>query len=150
MNQRTAPLHHVPRLVATLIHVAGERGITRARINLRPENLGGIEVRLQSTTAGVSAHLVADSPVAARLLTEGGDDLRRSLEARAVNLLSLEVATSGEERRAAHPRRTQDADALTGKTRRSGYGDETGDAPAARAATEVLALPCGLLVDVLA
>ncbi len=69
VTQRTAPLHHVPRVVATLLHVAGERGITHARISLRPEDLGGIEVRLQSSPAGISAQLVADSPEAARLLT---------------------------------------------------------------------------------
>jgi len=66
VTQRTAPLHHVPRVVGTLLHVAHEKGITHAKISLRPDDLGGIEVRLQSSPHGVSAHLVADSPEAAR------------------------------------------------------------------------------------
>jgi hypothetical protein len=65
-----------------------------------------------------------------------------------VNLLSLEVSTSGEERRGAQPGETHDADALAGTTRVG--GDETPEAPAAPAATETLELPGGLLVDVLA
>jgi flagellar hook-length control protein FliK len=150
VTQRTAPLHHVPRVVATLIHVAGERGITRARINLRPEDLGGIEVRLQSTAAGITAQLVADSPEAARLLHQAGDDLRRSLEARDVNLLSLEVSTSGEERRGAQPGETPDPDAIGGPVSTGATEGESTDTPVAAEATEVLELPGGLLVDVLA
>ena len=51
-------------------------------------------MRLQTTPQGVSAQLVADSPEAARMLSQASDDLRRSLEARDVNLLSLDVSTS--------------------------------------------------------
>jgi flagellar hook-length control protein FliK len=147
VTQRTAPLHHVPRVTATLIHVASERGITRARINLRPEDLGGIEVRLQTGPAGVSAHLVADSPEAARLLTQAGDDLRRSLEARDVNLLSLEVSTSGEERRGAQPGEDLDFDTWRGPAD-AADGEAAPAEPVAT--TQTLELPGGLLVDVLA
>jgi flagellar hook-length control protein FliK len=135
-------------VVATLLHVAGERGITHARISLRPEDLGGIEVRLQSSPAGISAQLVADSPEAARLLSQAGDDLRRSLEARDVNLLSLEVSTSGDQRRGDQPGQTSDPDAPTGAPATTGDAEEAAPAPAA--APTVLELPGGLLVDVLA
>jgi flagellar hook-length control protein FliK len=150
VTQRTAPLHHVPRVTATLLHVASDRGITRARINLRPEDLGGIEVRLQSSAAGITAHLVADSPEAARLLHQAGDDLRRSLEQRDVNLLSLEVSTSGEERRGAQPGawETQQDDARAAASGEPGADGDAADAPAP--VTQTLELPGGLLVDVLA
>src|SRR5919107_520371 len=92
-----------PQAVATLLHVAADRGITRARLALRPAELGGVEVQLSSTAAGITARLVADSPEAARMLAHAGEELRRSLEARDVTLISLEVATSGEERREAAP-----------------------------------------------
>jgi flagellar hook-length control protein FliK len=147
-TQRTAPLHHVPRVTAMLLHVAAERGITRARINLRPEDLGGIEVRLQSSAAGVTAHLVADSPEAARLLAQAGDDLRRSLESRDVNLLSLEVSTSNQERRGDQPGQTPETDFLGRPV--SSKADPTPAAPEPVAATQTLELPGGLLVDVLA
>ena len=42
---------------------------------------------------------MADSPQAARLLQQAADDLRRSLAAQNVELLSLDVSTSGDERR---------------------------------------------------
>jgi flagellar hook-length control protein FliK len=149
VTQRTAPLHHVPRVVATLLHVAHERGVSHAKISLRPEDLGGIEVRLQSSPAGVSAQLVADSPEAARLLAQAGDDLRRSLEARDVNLLSLEVSTSSDQRRGEQPGQTHDPDAVIG-ARAASAGAEPDEAPVAPAPVSVLELPGGLLVDVLA
>ena len=149
VTQSTAPLHHVPRVVATLLHVASDRGISHAKISLRPEDLGGIEVRLQSSPAGISAQLVADSPEAARLLAQAGDDLRRSLEARDVNLLSLEVSTSGDQRRGEQPGETPDPDAAGPDS--PGDGEEAVTAPAdAGAPVSVLELPGGLLVDVLA
>ena len=81
--------------------LAAERGVTHARLNLKPVELGGIEVRLQSTPQGVSAQLVADSPEAARMLTQASDDLRRQLADRNVNLLSLDVSTSSDQRQVA-------------------------------------------------
>ena len=51
-----------------MLHIAAERGVTHARLNLKPVELGGIEVRLQTTPQGISAQLVADSPEAARML----------------------------------------------------------------------------------
>jgi flagellar hook-length control protein FliK len=153
-TQRTAPLHHVPRVVGTLLHVAHEKGITHARISLRPDDLGGIEVRLQSSPQGVSAQLVADSPEAARLLAQAGDDLRRSLEARDVHLLSLEVSTSGDQQRQGErPGQTSDPDAPAAPGRVSGEaeGDDAVEAPVGVGGVgSMLELPGGLLVDVLA
>jgi flagellar hook-length control protein FliK len=147
---RAAPLHHAPQAVATLLHVAAERGITRAHIALRPADLGGIEIRLQQTAAGVAAQVVADSPEAARLLAQAGEDLRRSLEARDVTLISLEVSTSGEQRRDA-PGGRDGAEGFDGPTRASHGGGEPEEAAAAEVPTQtVIELPGGLLVDVLA
>ena len=121
------PLHRAPAAVATLLHVAAERGITHARMALRPAELGGIEIRLQSSAAGVAAQVVADSPEAARLLAQAGDDLRRALEARDVTLLSLEVSTSSEQR--------------SREGARGERTDETGAAPTADRPTEADARP---------
>jgi len=146
---RAATLPQAPAAVATLLHVAAERGITHARMALRPAELGGIEIRLQSTPAGVAAQVIADSPEAARLLTQAGDDLRRALEARDVTLVSLEVSTSTEQQRRESGRGEfafPGDDAHPGG-RRGPDGDEA-EAPAA--VHSVIELPGGLLVDVLA
>ena len=145
--ERAVPLQRAPAAVATFLHVAAERGITHARMALRPAELGGIEIRLQATAAGIAAQVVADSPEAARLLAQAGDDLRRALEARDVTLLSLEVSTSSEQR--------------SREGARGERTDETGSAPTTDHPTEadkadasithsVIELPGGLLVDVLA
>ncbi len=142
--ERAVPLHRAPAAVATLLHVAAERGITHARMTLRPAELGGIEIRLQATAAGIAAQVVADSPEAARLLTQAGDDLRRALEAREVTLLSLEVSTSSEER-SRESARGERSDAGQ-STDRAPAGDEPTTSPT----QTVIELPGGLLVDVLA
>jgi flagellar hook-length control protein FliK len=143
--ERAAPLHRAPVAVAALLHVAADRGITRARIALKPVELGGIEIRLQTTAGGVAAQVVADSPEAAKLLAQAGDDLRRALEARDVTLLSLEVSTSGDERRES-ARGGERAPAAEPR------GPATTPDTAPEPATEptVIELPGGLLVDVLA
>jgi hypothetical protein len=136
-----------------LLHVAVDRGISRARINLRPADLGGIEVRLQSSAAGVSAHLVADSPEAARLLSLAGDDLKRQLADSNVNLLSLDVSTTGDDRRETP---AGGAAAGFGDGERPRHDSAGGARTAAALPTDpepvetTIALPSGVLVDVLA
>jgi Flagellar hook-length control protein FliK len=135
---------------AALLHLAADRGVTHARLNLKPVELGGIEVRLQSTPEGVSAQLVADSPEAARMLTQAGDDLRKQLADQNVNLLSLDVSTSGDQQQ--NPARFgADAGGDTGyrgssRLRPVGLADVAAPAPA----ESTLLLPTGVLVDVLA
>jgi flagellar hook-length control protein FliK len=145
----SVPLYRAPAAVSTLLHVAVERGITRARMALRPAELGGIEIRLQATAGGIAAQVVADSPEAARLLAQAGDDLRRALEARDVTLISLEVSTSSDERQRHSARGdwsgSRDADLTT-----DGRTIADGDAEPAPTTQTVIELPGGLLVDVLA
>jgi flagellar hook-length control protein FliK len=147
LPHRSTPLHRAPHAVAQLLQVATERGISRARLQLRPADLGGIEIRLQSSSAGVTAQVVADSPEAAKLLAQAADDLRRSLERHDVTLLQLDVSTAGDDRFqsaghsaaevAAHaPRGAAEADA-----------DIASDDPSPETTVQ---LPSGLLVDVLA
>jgi flagellar hook-length control protein FliK len=153
--ERAVPLYRAVETTGLLLHVAAERGVTHARLNLKPVELGGIEVRLQSTPLGVSAQLVADSPEAARMLTQAGDDLRRQLAERDVTLLSLDVSTSSEQR---HENTAGGFGAFGDDNYRPGFGSsqrtggstaETADAAPAGAET-TLVLPDGVLVDVLA
>jgi flagellar hook-length control protein FliK len=153
---RLVPMGRVVENTAALLHVAAERGVTHARLNLKPVELGGIEVRLRATADGVAAQLVADSPEAARMLSQAGDDLRRQLADQNVNLLSLDVSTSGDQQQGAAQ---FSADAGAGDGYRSGGSSRASrtatdldpDGALAPAATETtLLLPTGVLVDVLA
>jgi flagellar hook-length control protein FliK len=152
-----ATLAQAPRAVGQLIHLASERGVQHARLNLKPVELGGIEIRLVASSAGVTAHVVADSPEAARLLQQAGDDLRRSLADNNVELLSLDVSTSDQERR--------DASAAGGGFEQFGESGPRGrdglgrpqsaggadtDLPTSSTQESVIELPDGVLVDVLA
>jgi flagellar hook-length control protein FliK len=140
---------------AALLHLAAERGVTHARLNLKPVELGGIEVRLQSTPEGVAAQLVADSPEAARMLSQAGDDLRKQLADQNVNLLSLDVSTSGDQQQQGAAQFGADAGADNGyrgsSSRLRPVGLAATDGVAAPAPAEsTLLLPTGVLVDVLA
>ena len=147
----TAPLHQAPRAVAQLLQVAVDRGITHAKLNLRPVELGGIEIRLQTSAAGVTAQVIADSPEAAKLLEQAAGDLRRSLERHDVTLLSLDVSTAGEDRFGASSGASSD---LSGETARhhglDGRGDEAETPDEQPAVETTVQLPDGLLVDILA
>ena len=148
----TAALHQAPRAVAQLLHVAVDRGITHAKLNLRPVELGGIEIRLQSSAAGVTAQVIADSPAAAKLLEQAASDLRRSLERQDVTLLSLDVSTAGDDRPAGSSGASSDL--FPGETARhhglSGRGDDAESPDEQPVVATTVQLPDGLLVDVLA
>jgi flagellar hook-length control protein FliK len=144
LAQTAAPLHQAPRAVAQVLELALERGIAQAKLNLRPAELGGIEIRLQTSAAGVTAQVIADSPEAARLLHQAADDLRRSLERHDVTLLSLDVSTTGDGRPDASADPARERERL-----RSAHGlDRKADEPPA--VLETVQLPDGLHVDVLA
>ena len=149
--ERTVPMHRAPAAVATLLHVAAERGITHAKMALRPVELGGIEIRLQASAAGIAAQVIADSPEAAKLLAQAGDDLRRALEAREVTLISLEVSTTADhqQRQSARGEWSDLRDAGPTSSNRTA-GDAEDDAAPAPTNQTVIELPGGLLVDVLA
>jgi hypothetical protein len=150
---RLVPMGRVVENTAALLQVAANRGVTHARLNLKPVELGGIEVRLQSTPEGISAQLVADSPEAAKMLSQAGDDLRKQLADQNVNLLSLDVSTSGDQQQnPAHFGADAGADngfrGGSSRLRPVGLAGEDTGAPAPAEST--LLLPTGVIVDVLA
>ena len=152
--ERAVPLSRAVATTGVLLHLASERGVTHARLNLKPVELGGIEVKLHSTPAGIHAQLIADSPEAARMLSQAGDDLRRQLEDRDVNLLSLDVSTSSDQR---NDQPGFSADGFGDDYRPGGYPssyrgshEDTVLMESPAAADTVLVLPDGVHVDVLA
>ena len=67
-----------------------------------------------------------------------------------MNLLSLEVSTSGDQRRGDQPGETPDPDAVAGGPIAPAEGGDAATAGGRDSITTVLELPGGLLVDVLA
>jgi flagellar hook-length control protein FliK len=140
------PLGRAAEAVENVIRLASARGVTHARIALRPAELGSVDVHLRSTAEGIVARVVAHSAETVQTLQHAAGDLRRSLEEQGLQLLSLDIAHS-DERFAG--RSGSDAGEPAG-------GHREADAPAGSAIddspteTTTLRLPNGVLVDVLA
>jgi flagellar hook-length control protein FliK len=127
--------------------MAGANGFTRARVTLRPAELGGVEVFLREGSAGLTATVVADTPHAAQLLQSSATELQRRLAAQGLELSSLQISVGGESAGAAHGGRDgQGAAGASGTGARSASTE-----PAAEAEkTQTIDLGGGVLVDVLA
>jgi flagellar hook-length control protein FliK len=150
---RSVPLSRAAEAVENVIRLGSARGVTHARMSLRPAELGGIEIRLQQTAGGLVASVVADGVQAAQALQQAGHDLRRQLQAHGIELQSLDISYSGDERSGARSAETRTGDG----ERRSSTGDSShatdgGDLNPTdeTTATSTLELPGGVLVDVLA
>ena len=129
-----------------VVSVANRRGSATARITLRPDTLGGVQVKLRAGRDGVSAELVADSAHAAQALVTAGGDLRRALEAQGVNLLGLDVRTAGDgtEAHGHEGRRAAESELMGGQ-----HGTDAGEDPEITIEPSWLPDP-GSQVDVLA
>jgi flagellar hook-length control protein FliK len=132
-------------LEATL-RMAGENGFTRARVTLRPAELGGVEVFLREGSAGLTATVVADTPHAAHLLQSSAAELQRRLAAQGLELASLQVSVGGESTGAAHGGHEGQGTAPTA----GGTRDAAAAAAAPAEKTQTIELGGGVLVDVLA
>jgi len=151
--ERAVPLDRAVRTTEAALAVAAQRGVTTARLNLRPAELGGIEIHLRHGAQGLTARIVADAPEAVAALQQAGPELRRSLEEQGVTLLGLDIGARGDEQRRAHADRAAEAEAAArGRNGRSGATGDDGDdlAGAVPAPAVRLALPGGALIDVIA
>ncbi|MCX8061741.1 MAG: flagellar hook-length control protein FliK [Anaerolineales bacterium] len=90
---RLAEAHRpeIVQQVARELEVFGKSGQTSLRIQLYPEQLGRIDVRLISKAEGVQIVLHADNPSTAFLLERDLNNLRESLVQAGVNLSGLTV-----------------------------------------------------------
>ncbi len=140
------PLGRTAETVETVLRVAAARGVTHARINLRPAELGAVDVHLRSTPDGLVARVVAHSPEAVQTLQQAAGDLRRSLEEQGLTLLNLDIGQSGER---STGRSGSDAGGL-GRGNRQGSDGLPADGADNSTTETTLRLPNGVLVDVLA
>jgi hypothetical protein len=93
----TSRLDHLPNVVLTIIQGSARTGAGRARIDLRPPELGHVEIRLRYSSDGVRASLTAASPEAVQALGACAGDLKRALEAQGLTVLGLDVGHAGAE-----------------------------------------------------
>jgi flagellar hook-length control protein FliK len=140
-------LSEAAETVRLTISAANRQGVSRARIAIRPAELGGIEIMLAHGPTGLSATLTADSAQAAHAMQRAADELQRTLADQGLNLVSLKIGVAADGA-AARGREDRDAPADdSGTSRHAGPADhETDDPTVAR----TLELPNGVLVDVLA
>jgi flagellar hook-length control protein FliK len=143
-------LSHAAEAVENTLRIAHQRGVTHARLSLRPAELGGVEVRLTSTANGLIARVTADAPQAAQVLQQAGAELRRSLEAQGIDLARLDIGVAGDGREGAgapgEERPERDGRGTGNNTNSIAEAGSSADLPV----EETLELPDGVLVDVLA
>ena len=130
--------------VEETIRLAARHGFSRARLTLRPAELGSVEVVLKASAGGVAASVLADTPEAARLLEASGGELRSRLEAQGLQLLGLSVSVSHDAPSGAGP----DSRATGGPQGPGGASGELSEPTPDPART--IELGGGVLVDVLA
>jgi flagellar hook-length control protein FliK len=140
------PLARAAEAVEHVLRLASGRGVTHARIALRPAELGSVDVHLRSTAEGIVARVVAQSAETVQTLQHAANDLRRALEEQGLNVLNLDIGQSGER---SAGRAGSGAGELAG-----GDGDRSSSSTAetedTSTETTTLRLPTGVLVDVLA
>ena len=145
------PMQHAVETVQMTIAAGARQGFSQARIQLSPESFGGIKIDLQHTSEGVVAKVVTDHEAAAQTLTQGGADLKRSLEAAGVNLVRLDIESrpdSGATARDPNHPSSQERTGTSTQSDQNTDGGEADDETARNART--LVLPGGALVNVLA
>ncbi|CAB4927229.1 unannotated protein [freshwater metagenome] len=144
--------------VAVALDLLVRRGATSARLSLRPEALGGVDVHLRQTALGLDVRLTAEGAEAGRALAASAESLRRQLEGQGLTVLRLEVVEQQASAAGDGPSgERRDAPSQAGT---EGRRDGTGGHDARRLAVDLpadptdprttLTLPDGALVDVLA
>jgi flagellar hook-length control protein FliK len=88
-------LAHLATVARAVVQTSARTGITSARIDLRPPELGHVEIRLRYGADGVTATVTASSQAAADALGSSAGDLRRALEAQGLTVLALDVGHAG-------------------------------------------------------
>jgi flagellar hook-length control protein FliK len=124
--------------VEALVRLATRHGAAEARMELHPQELGSVVVKLRVTADGLSATFTASDPDAIPQLQQAGEDLRRTLEAKGLTLATLDVRAKGGE---AGERRDQRG---WGRSRDRRPVEQIDDEPM----TVTTSIPAGELVDI--
>jgi hypothetical protein len=128
--------------IEAIVKLTQRHGAAEARMELHPQELGSVVVKLRVTADGLAATFTASNPDAVGQLQQAGEDLRRTLESKGLTLASLDVRAQSEDARGRHG----------GERRHHGHNQRAAanDAGALEAETTstTTILPAGALVDV--
>jgi flagellar hook-length control protein FliK len=144
------PMQEMIDSIRSTVEMATRQGIARARIELQPQELGHVSIRLSQTAEGLRARVTADTPAGAQALAQGHSELRQSLSSLGVSLLRLDIGSFGQ-----HQARGQ-GERFTGRSEgssgpRTDVASEEGTPIGETAAASQPAGPAmGEIVDVLA
>jgi flagellar hook-length control protein FliK len=139
--------------IRATIEIAARQGATQARIQLQPQELGQINIRLSQTSQGLLARVSADTPAAAQALADARSELRQSLSSLGLPLLRLDISSYGQsEARERQQRFAGDAGTAGGSSTSTSLQDGEGSEPlgGVEAPAAPAAAAGGALVDVLA
>jgi len=144
------PMQEMIDSIGATIELASRQGIAKARIELQPEELGHISIRLSQTSEGLRARVTADTPAAAQALSQGRSELRQSLSSLGLSLLQLDIGSSGQSRTG-----EEDGRFATNANGSSAVGatdtvEESEALAESREDTPPAGIPLGEIVDVLA
>jgi flagellar hook-length control protein FliK len=136
--------------VQDLVRIAATRnGGARATLQLKPVELGTVDVHLRTTREGLVATIAAHDQVGLDALQQAGGELRRSLEDRGVQLHRLDLQLGSGQSAFGNG---ADAREASSGSRRSGFSNGTDaddETPAEDLSiTTVTSPPAGVLVDV--
>ncbi len=144
------PMQEMIDSIGATIELAARQGIAKARIELQPEELGHISIRLSQTSEGLRARVTADTPAGAQALSQGRSELRQSLSSLGLSLLQLDIGSSGQ------PQTGEQDGRFAGNANGSGVLGAAGVAEGSEALgessenTRPAGTPLGEIVDVLA
>jgi flagellar hook-length control protein FliK len=144
------PMQEMIDSIGATIELAARQGIAKARIELQPEELGHISIRLSQTNEGLRARVTADTPAGAQALSQGRSELRQSLSSLGLSLLQLDIGSSGQPQTGEQDGRfatNADGSTAVGAT---GTSEESEALAESRDDTRPAGTPLGEIVDVLA
>ena len=144
------PMQEAIDSIGATIELAARQGIAKARIELQPEELGHISIRLSQTSEGLRARVTADTPAGAQALSQGRSELRQSLSSLGLALLQLDIGSSGQPQTGEQEGRfatNADGSSAVGATDTT---EESEALAGAREDTRPAGIPLGEIVDVLA
>jgi flagellar hook-length control protein FliK len=136
--------------VQDLVRIATTRlGGARATLQLKPQELGAVDVHLRTTREGLVATISAHDQAGLAALQQAGPELRRSLEERGVQLHSLDLQLGAGDNGFTNRGDAREASS-GGRSARAGWnlGGEDEPPEDELTLTTVASTPTGALVDV--
>jgi flagellar hook-length control protein FliK len=128
------PMQEMIDSIRATIEIATRQGVARARIELQPEELGHISIRISQTSEGLRARVSADTVAGGQALAQGRSELRQALTSLGLSLVQLDIGSSGQ---------SQAHDAHEGFAGRSNDGSGPAGARAAGEEDEASGDPSG-------